>query len=241
MSAAADALLRAESGPRKQRDEARLLRDQLWAGLGYPSQLCPRGTADTLARRDTCPEPGLPTTAGGQLHAVKMVVVGDGGIGKTSLLHTATSGSFPENYITCSTPPGTGACGSAAAGASGPSCAASGAPPWSSLILERAAARRARGTGEHAVRRAWRARRARRWTRGAAADEGRGGGGGRAARAYPVRGPSTGHDVLAAVGGLLLLFFESEPRGSICERRQSDLVRLVCRIDPPSVPGLAGL
>jgi hypothetical protein len=97
LSAAADALLRAESGPRKQRDEARLLRDQLWAGLGYPSQLCPRGTADTLARRDTCPEPGLPTTAGGQLHAVKMVVVGDGGIGKTSLLHTATSGSFPEN------------------------------------------------------------------------------------------------------------------------------------------------
>ena len=101
LSAAADALRLAETGSQEQRDEARLLRAQLWATLGYPSVLCPRAAADGLARRGACPAlDGRAMTArlSGATNDVKMMLIGDAGVGKTTFLFTVTIGAFPGEW-----------------------------------------------------------------------------------------------------------------------------------------------
>jgi GTPase SAR1 family protein len=86
------------------RVEARALRTQLWAAMGYPSALCPRAAADVVARRETCPTLSASEAvscgprAGPMPPGLKIVIVGDGAVGKTHLLFTAFTGQFPREY-----------------------------------------------------------------------------------------------------------------------------------------------
>ena len=111
LAAAVEALQLADTarGQHAQRSEARALLTQLWAVMHYPTALCPRAGADDVARRGSCATlekrvsslsrgKGLPVLALESPYHVKLMLVGDANVGKTSLLYTVANGHFPEDY-----------------------------------------------------------------------------------------------------------------------------------------------
>ena len=111
LAAAVEALQLADTarGQHAPRREARALLTRLWAAMNFPPALCPRAGADEVARRGSCANLaktlGRTGVIGGVAHdasnTVKCVIVGDGAVGKTSLLHVLNHGQFPDEWMTC--------------------------------------------------------------------------------------------------------------------------------------------